>query len=134
MLLELVHIQPVSQQSYHILQVKADINYNNAVAPQSRGSCSSLSFRAAIIRSRINTADIGRRNLQSSSIRFKFRLPCPNQGTTAEVNLSSTSLPYLHDPSTSKQACTFVDTKFCATKICICSSIQWLIRNTYLII
>ena len=70
--------------------------YNNANAPQFGDSCPSSPFTAAIIRSRINTAGIGRRNSPStalfSSIRFEFRLPRPKQGTTAEVNLSSTSV------------------------------------------
>jgi len=94
--------------------------YNNANAPQFGDSCPSSPFTAAIIRSRINTAGTGRRNSPStalsSSIRFEFRLPRPKEGTTADVNLSSTSLPYFRQLA-SRPICTFMGPKFCVTRI-----------------
>jgi hypothetical protein len=111
--------------------------YNNAETPQSGGSCPSSPFTTVINRSRINAAGIGRRNSPysystlSSPIRFKFWLSRSKQGTIAEVNLSSPSLPYLDVPSTSKQA-NIHGPKILRNKN-ICSSIQWFIRNMFLI-
>ena len=122
----------------YILQVKSGRLFTTMQRHRSLKACVlSSPFTAAIIRSRINTAGIGRRNSPSttlsSSIRFKFRLPRLRQGTTAEVNLSGTSLPYLDVLSTSKQACMYIHGPKILRNKNICLSNQWFIRNMFLI-